>query len=83
MKQTQYEQILGYLRKHRVGTVRDLARFSNYPWKRISEMQANYIWHTPPEKCKFGGCVTNTERITRTWVERNGKKVRLYMLTKA
>jgi hypothetical protein len=73
VKETQYARILDFLRKHRVATVRQLLMFTNYPSSRLAEMtDARGVVH-----------IGNGERITRTWVQRNGVKVRLYCLTKA
>jgi hypothetical protein len=77
---TQYQAILNYLRKHRCATVRDLLKFTNYPSARIFEMERAWL---DGGHANFIGQVSEKDIITRTWVQRNGKKVRLYMLTKA
>lgn len=79
---TQYEAILNHLRKHRVATVRDLLKFTNYPSARIFEMTTGRGHVTVSAKYDGDSC-RPVERITRSWVQRNGKRVRLYSLVRA
>ena len=84
MKQTQCQQILAYLRKHKTATNMELVQnlWIAAPWRRISEMQEKFLFANLDMLGRVAwGQVTKREKITRTTIKTNtGKRVTQYRL---